>query len=829
MNPPLHSYHILACLLALFSTALHAQEAESSAELLFEKAIYEADTAGNLPKAIELYEQLLADQSLSATTREAVLFRLGRALTGAGKYADAAKVFEASLKQFPNGVFADQARERLRKPKAASEIAVAVSMMGLWETPSGFLELMPGGLFQRLPHPVDAENLSRPSPPTAQGSYEIDGNSITLVDSKGPSLSFQWSLPEGKLHLTDKDGTSVIHTRARRPFRFPMDVAEPRQVAALMNLKAAEATPLNKFLTEGGKPAAALEVIGLSDAVDAELRRLTKDTTVELMANTGLAILELIESLLAEENVNGARTGLQAFTQLRWADGQDTRVGPYSPDPSHIVGTWKGFLHGKPMTMNFTSQRRWENPSSMAGQGPAPTYKLNETLLSLVDSPYNQKWFNQAHFLINRKELALYDERDGPKIGHFHRSDSSPAGRFDDYFGDHALALDAAISLTSHARFRTLLIDYFYQIATYCEGTTAGLLARTAVRQMLQVEAAYLAHEHGKASALRTAFQGTLRLLMSKSLPQQISKFSPIRSGTVTTDNPFASVYDGLLHLRPGLGGRVGEGIYRTQAKLLRQTILEQNLLGKILEQAAPVTREAFLDEFEGFSKKEIQDLLADQLMVEVNGDPLELHLAAFPHPDKAVANALSDALGRAIEALPQVDSSWSWRVKNTRSELPLRIFVGVGPDTPLPDPAPEARGTRPRMLHGKFVFETYVSKRVDALSARIPSGHFGIIEQNGKLVAVRIDSKTKFTVVTPAENGAKSKVEAIEIKWAEGPVGSRLGLYHENGFAFHLHSKTGNSIYSSVGGLSIALTEWTEPDQVRFDDKSLRWYYIGR
>ena len=847
-KPPFNVFESVFCALCFLSVIPTGLAQEATPSVLLEKAIFEEETAGNVDEAVRIYRSLVDSGELRPAKKEDAMFRLGNLLGTLGRKKEADTVFQTYLNAFPQGVHSERIRERLQRPRDTVEIVNLVNLLGLWglsseedpDTQVDYLELMPGGRYQRLPHPIDSQIQDAPSPAFETGTYEVDGRMLTMKAHEGEATTFQYHQAGRVLILEPADGTEIHRRRARRPFRFPATVDDPESLVTLMNLKAAEVTPVYEHLKAVDSVEAVKDLISFSGAVDAKLRAMAQDTTAELLIESGLGMLTMATDLFDRDDYDKAKTVLTQFSELDWAESWgngDTRsaVDSYQLGQPDLVGKWRPDFEIDARTLTITGKDGKLVSDSLDGEG-SWIFRGDRVFFEGADRPFGR-------FLANERYLAVYNSDGSLEMPLFRRVDSSlDASDLQLYFDGHRHILNTLLQLSRDRDIRKQMMDYYYDTLVYAEGTDVGFLARTVLRQLSLLSAAVDAGDLTRQTVIANGLyrlQGT----MLRRLPSALPKLGIIVPN-IRQDIPYRGVYEGSVKLEPTLDVPSDARTRERQIDLLRNSVLKNKLIEKTLASVPVETRDAYRKEFEGFKLNEIVMLLEKRLQVKAWSAPsnprLIAKVAAFPHPNASVARTFGNQLGSLIGEVTTDDESWAWKIIEGVDPLalPNRLLLSSGYPVPPPAGADKARGEIAENVHSAFVFKTFIQPEVSRNMAVMTSGRFMLLQQGEHQIALRLDcpswERSPFpqtfpvTVVYTDENG-ETVIEKIDVKQGNGPGGPWGGIVKGGVWCF-----CGGEFAPCVRDmddngtiLSVAHTSWTDPKDIKFDDPSLRWYMI--
>ncbi len=824
----------LAILTAVGSLQAQTPPTEEESKMLYEVATFAHDSSGDLLTAIKAYHQLL-ESDLDPAMRETVLARLGNALQSVGKEDEARKVFQSYLEQFPDGAHAKKILQGLKEPENREVTAMRLQLLGLWTLlgddgiPKGYLELMPGERYQRLPHPLDSESQSAPSKPLESGTYAFKDKTLIVNPANGDPLTLSWSLLDNELTLTDSDGNAVTRTRGRRPFRYPKPVDAAQQLSALVRVKAAEAGAAKRFLLDSWErnttpdPNAALDFFARNEQIDIELRKLVAGTVAENYAHTGLLLLDLAASLLEKGSLEAADNVLLAFDKLEWNQLNPEHLSDYGVISEDLTREWKDYFNAN-LSTQITTEGEFQHPRS----GGTRKVKIDGRRF---DYGGNIGW---EYYLCNPFYLALYGNEGGERRAYLRPHEDRITSGLERYFANQIYNLNTIIPLSHHERTRKRLLEYYYYLATLTEGTTAGLLSRTALQQVYQLERAHLSKDEPKIGALQEALQSTTKILIEESVPETLKEVGVlVPHDPYRGDHPFHAVYEGTLTLMPTQDRAPDKTRFQQEADKLRNHILENDWLRQVLEQSHPEIRKRYVEVMGDLSFEEMLRLLEERLEIKAQGLPLRVTVSAFPHTDAKVAVSLSNLLGRKIAVMDTTESTWAWRVVKEANlwELPSQLLI-ESPSFGVPFPkGPKVRGRHPLESHNRFVYETFVEQRASGYGVRMIPGQFVVLYYEGKEIALRYDEQAtsdscQVTIVMPGE-AETILIESHKLEFGRGP-GGPAALLDKGGVKCYCHMAQ-ISAHDAKGTLSIALTPWTDPDEIDFDAPSLRWYAFQR
>ncbi len=861
---------ILLAILLLPGT-LGAQENQFTSFPDLEDALFQEEPAGNPTAAIELYRKLI-DQGLPPGQLEIVYRRLADLLADVGRLDESKAVFQQLKAAFPESRHLAEIDQRLGTQVDTAELFRRVSLLGLWAstakdgedsspTSTNYLEFMPGNRYQRLPHPLDAS----PGQPLEQGTYEVDKDRLEM-QSGTEKRTYKWTVRQDQLLLEGSDGAKISRVRARRPFRFPRQVAEPRQVAALLNLKAAEARSVRGYLEDSMDTTGAADLLASSGPVDSELLQMTNSTTAELFVDTGLNLLDLATDLLETGEVDRAKSVLDVIEELHWnhrADSDDLGafLGSYGTDVSTIRGAWEGIFPDdeRPIEMSFHLNGHFEFPD-LEGEFEEPRYHISKNRLGFAEKGgIPDEWYL---FLMHRNSMVLYHDT-GTKAGWMRRRDAGLQERdLWHYFNGYHGVLYYLSTLSFHASIRKRLLDYHHDVATMTEGTTSGLLARTALRQLVQLDAAQQAGDLGKATAILAAFEKTEELLMSRTLASTINSvgFTQSPNDDRAVENPFHSAYDSSFLLTPIPKVRPDIQAYQKQAERLRQHLLDENVVRLVLDRAPSTIQDRFFKSFGDLSSDEVITLLERNLTVAAESDPLNVFVAAFPHDDPIIAATLGNQLAEVITTLPAEEGQWQWQVAQPAQDSALPFLLFLPEDPPQPAHGRSTHGKHPRELYDRFVYEVFIEPFDNGHRSCLSNETFLLLRSGEEVFALRSEGPTSWeklpkslplTLVTPNDEG-NVNVEVVKATRSDPPFLSleHAGLHihcgiQSDSFPRLMRQNRVNSLmrpnqpslpgpvvfvpFSEDRPISVARTTWTNPEDIRFDDLSLRWYALLR
>src|SRR3972149_7126578 len=89
-------------LMVFFMGACSAAVAAESASELLEKGIYTEETVGDLPKAIEIYQKVVAEAKTTEAYAAEAQFRLGQCLLKQKKTDEAEAAFKKLIESYPD-------------------------------------------------------------------------------------------------------------------------------------------------------------------------------------------------------------------------------------------------------------------------------------------------------------------------------------------------------------------------------------------------------------------------------------------------------------------------------------------------------------------------------------------------------------------------------------------------------------------------------------------------------------------------------------------------------------------------------------------------------
>jgi len=125
---------ILFCLLIVSAAAMSAETASQSPTQLFQQALYAEQTAGDLDKAIKLYQKVVQDAAEVEKLAARATFQLGMCYLKKGEEGKAAEYFKKVVKQYhAQKELAEKASKQLEKlqPKTKDSVFAEVDMQVL--------------------------------------------------------------------------------------------------------------------------------------------------------------------------------------------------------------------------------------------------------------------------------------------------------------------------------------------------------------------------------------------------------------------------------------------------------------------------------------------------------------------------------------------------------------------------------------------------------------------------------------------------------------------------------------------------------------------------
>lgn len=857
---------ILTTLIA--SLCLATAQDEPDLALLLQEATFAAETAGDLAKAAALFKRLEKEPALTPTQREQALRQYAKVLDGLGKLKEAKALRQQLLEEFPESPHASEWKSQAKAALSTAERFARLELLGVWrpeeasETVTHYAEFLPNGRYLRLPHPLDATTQDGPSPPLSQATYRFAEDGQLMIEAPGKEpQTWSWRVRKAVLELTTPDQSKQRYTRARRPYRFPRDVNDVGQLVALLNLKEREVEATERYLENEGALEHVGDLLASSLYINEELRRLNRGTTAAALVDTGLELLDLAAQHFAEGKPDLGGQLLASFDALHWnapVGNKDLRAAtsPYHWDATSLIGTWDGHWEGiGAATITFHSstfdplgnaKSSWESSSAelMAGFNGTPYYRVEGDSLTIGDSDDSSS-DRVVRMVYSGDQLGLYDEN-GVRVAFLKRRDSAIAvSCLDLYFGGHFAILEAIIPVSAHERLRRRLRDDIYHFVTVTEGTPTGLMARTAMRQLTQLDQAHLAGDDNRVAALQRALVGTLYLVLVDRLPHVLPSLDMIVSKEPTEqETPSNAVYDGAIQLRSKL---LGGNELGAAADSLKRRILTEKLLTQTLESVPPEVQQALKKLFGDLPAWQFADILANRLTVTTVENHWHLKVVAFPHHDPEVAAALGNQLAKLITALPPKEGHAQWELAQLASvnALPTRLMVAkIPPPAPAPAPSttetPTPRGVHPRLAHRPFEFQQYVLRYMtdDGRRVRLSAEHFVVFEIDGKRGAIKPD---------PSRAATEETLPFTVITWEDGQATTHATLAHRTiGPGGYFYGMKEFPIYAGPDGsgpglwlspierssglvISAARTAWSDPAEIDFDHPGLRWYRLER